>query len=221
MSTFLLPLEICENLASVIAQYWWSSNPPKREIHWAKWEKVCLPREEGGIGFRIIHEFNLTLLAKQLWRLVQFPDSLVARVLRERYYRLSSPLRVNAGSSPSYVWTSISAARKLLLLGIRQKIHSGYEIKVWEDPWIPSNPARPAVPIAPVMHPNMRVSDLIDQGSKDWDVGLLENYVHPKDIPFIRSLAISSTHRRDTFCWNFTRNDQYTVKSGYGWPKIY
>ncbi|KAF2593739.1 hypothetical protein F2Q70_00043994 [Brassica cretica] len=36
------------------------------------------------------------------------------------------------------------------------KIHSGYEIKVWEDPWIPSNPARPAVPIAPVMHPNMR-----------------------------------------------------------------
>ncbi|XP_048620311.1 uncharacterized protein LOC106408459 [Brassica napus] len=215
MSNFLLPLEICENLANAIAQFWWSSNPPKRGIHWAKWEKVCLPREEGGIGFRMIHEFNLALLAKQLWRLVQFPDSLVARVLRGRYYRLSSPLRANAVTSPSYVWTSISAARKLLLLGIRQKIHSGYEVKVWEDPWIPSTPARPAVPIALVMHPNMRVSDLIDQGVKEWDVGLLENYVHPEDIPFIRSLAISSTHRRDTFCWDFIRNGQYTVKSGY------
>ena len=126
MSTFLLPLELCENLACAIAQFWWSSNPPKRGIHWAKWEKVCLHREESGIGFRLIHEFNLALLAKQLWRLVQFPDSLVARVLREIYYRLSSPLRVNAASSPSYVWTSISAARKLLLLEIRQKIHSGY-----------------------------------------------------------------------------------------------
>ncbi|WZZ51140.1 hypothetical protein YC2023_051247 [Brassica napus] len=215
MSTFLLPLEICENLASAIAQFWWSSNPPKRGIHWAKWEKVCLPREEGGIGFRMIHEFNLALLAKQLWRLVQFPDSLVARVLRGRYYRLSSPLRVNTASSPSYVWTSISAAREFLLLGTRQKIHSGYEVKVWEDPWILTNPARSAVPIAPVMHPNMRVSDIIDQGSKDWDVGLLENYVHLEDIPLIRSLAISSTHRRDTFCRNFTRNGQYTVKSGY------
>ncbi|XP_048615720.1 uncharacterized protein LOC106350744 [Brassica napus] len=215
MSTFLLPLEICENLASAIAQFWWSSNPPKRGIHWAKWEKVCRSREEGGIGFRLIHEFNLALLAKQLWRLVQFPDSLVARVLRGRYYRLSSPLRVGPVSSPSYVWTSISAARKLLLLGIRQKIHSGYEVKVWEDPWIPSNPARPAAPIAPVMNPNMRVSDLIDQGLKDWDVGLLESYVHPEDIPLIRSLAISSTHRRDSFCWNFTRSGQYTVKSGY------
>nr|VDD61669.1 unnamed protein product [Brassica oleracea] len=69
--------------------------------------------------------------------------------------------------------------------------------------------------MAPVMHPNMRVSDLINQESKDWDVGLLENYVHPDDIPFIRSLAISSTHRRDSYCWNFTRNGQYTVKSGY------
>ena len=65
------------------------------------------------------------------------------------------------------------------------------------------------------MHPNMSVSDLIDQGSKDWDVGLLENYVNPEDIPLIRSLNISSIHRRDTFCWNYTRNDQYTIKSGY------
>ena len=64
MSTFLLPLEICENLASAIAQFWWSSNPPKRGIHWAKWEKVCLPREEGGIGFRMIHEFQFGAIGK-------------------------------------------------------------------------------------------------------------------------------------------------------------
>ncbi|KAG5388870.1 hypothetical protein IGI04_030411, partial [Brassica rapa subsp. trilocularis] len=46
------------------------------------------------------------------------------------------------------------------------------------------------------------------------DVGLLEDYVASEDIPFIRSLTISSAHRRDTFCWNYTKNDQYTVKSG-------
>ena len=129
--------------------------------------------------------------------------------------RLSSSLRVNAISSPSYVWTSISAARKLLLLGIRQKINSGYENKVWEDPWIPMTPARSATPVAPIMHPNMSVSDLINQESKEWDVELLEYYVNPADIPFIRSLAISTTHRRDTFCWSYTRNGQYTVKSRY------
>ena len=139
----------------------------------------------------------------------------MARVLKGRYYRLSSPLRLISASSPSYVWTSISAARELLMLGIRQKIHSGYEVKVWEDPWIPTTPARPAVLVAPVMNPNMRVSDLINQESKDWDTSLLESYVKMDDIPLIRSLAISSAHRQDTFCWSYTRNGQYTVKSGY------
>ncbi|CAG7897152.1 unnamed protein product [Brassica rapa] len=65
------------------------------------------------------------------------------------------------------------------------------------------------------MHPNMRVSDFIDPETKEWDVGLLERYVNPEDIPLIRSLATNSAHRRDTFCWNYTRNGQYTVKSGY------
>ena len=87
--------------------------------------------------------------------------------------------------------------------------------KVWEDPWILTVPARPAIPVTPVMHPNMRVSDLINQTAKDWDVGLLENYVNLDDIPLIRSLAINSSHRRDTFCWSYTKNGQYTVKSGY------
>ena len=76
---------------------------------------------------------------------------------------------------------------------IRQKIHSGYEVKVWEDPWVPTTPARPAIPIAPVMHPNMRVIDIINQVSKEWDIGLLENYVSLEDIPLIRSLAAGTT----------------------------
>ena len=61
----------------------------------------------------------------------------------------------------------------------------------------------------------MKVSDLIDQVTKEWDVGLLEDHVSPADIPLIRSLAISSTHRRDTFCWSYNKNGQYTVKSRY------
>ena len=167
------------------------------------------------MGFRMIHEFNLTLLAKQLWRLVQYPDSLVARVLKGKYYRLSSPLRIAAVDNPSYVWTSISAAKKLLLLGIRSKVHSGYEINVWQDPWTPSTPARPAGPRVPVVNPKMLVSSLMNSESKEWDARILAQYVEQEDIQLIMSLAISPTHRRDSFYWSYTKNGQYTVKSGY------
>ena len=137
----------------------------------------------------------------------------MARVLRGKYYRLSSPLRSGAVDSPSYIWTSIIAARKLLLLGIRSKVHSGYEINVWEDPWIPSTPARPARSRVPVVHPSMTVSSLINFESKEWDARLLEQYVDQEDIPLIKSMAISPTHRRDTYCWSYTKSGQYTVKS--------
>ena len=86
---------------------------------------------------------------------------------------------------------------------------------MWEDPLISITPPRPARPSSLVLHPKMRVSDLINGESKEWDVGLLENYVVPDDIPLIQSLAITSTHRRDTFCCNYTKNGKYTVKSGY------
>ena len=41
--------------------------------------KICVHLERRGeLVFTMIYEFNLALLAKQLWRLVQFPDSLMA-----------------------------------------------------------------------------------------------------------------------------------------------
>lgn len=64
------------------------------------------------------------------------------------------------------------------------------------------------------MNPGMRVSELINQTSKEWDDGLIVNYVNPEDIPLIRSLVISRTYRQDTYCWSYM-SGQYTVKSGY------
>ena len=119
------------------------------------------------------------------------------------------------------MWTSISAAKKLLLLGIRSKVHSGYEINVWQDLWIPSTPARPARPRVPVVNPKMLVSSLISSESKEWDARILAQYVEQEDIQLIMSLAISPTHRRDSFCWSYTKNGQYTVKSGYWVATIY
>ncbi|KAF3518989.1 hypothetical protein DY000_02060857 [Brassica cretica] len=43
-----------------------------------------------------------------------------------------------------------------------------------------------------------------------WTTG---GYVAPGDIPLIRSLVTSSTHRRGTFCWNYARKGQYTFNA--------
>ena len=114
-----------------------------------------------------------------------------------------------------YVCTRISAARKLLLLDIRSKVHLGYQINVWQDLWSPSTPVRPARPRAPVVNLKILVSSLINFESKEWDARILAQYVDQEDIQLIMSLAISPTLRSDSFCWSYTKNGQYTVKSGY------
>ena len=47
---------------------------------------MCWPKETGGLGFRDLQSFNLAMLAKQGWRLIQNEDSLVSRILRAKYY---------------------------------------------------------------------------------------------------------------------------------------
>lgn len=76
----------------------------------------------------MIHEFNLALQHKQLWLLVQFSDSLLARVLREKQFRCSSHLKLNKIDNSSYGWTRIMTEQPLLLIGIRQKVHSMNEL---------------------------------------------------------------------------------------------
>ena len=102
-----------------------------------------------------------------------------------------------------------------MMLGIRQNVQSGNGIRAWEDHWIPTIPARPARPLAPVVHPMMSVRDLMTGDPKTWNSEVLENYVDPEDIPLIQSLAISRGYQRDKYCWSYTKNGMYTVKSGY------
>jgi hypothetical protein len=70
----------------MICQYWWSQNEEVKKMHWVGWEKMKLPKEQGGLGFRDLYSFNLAMLARQGWRLLQSPDSLCARVLHAKYY---------------------------------------------------------------------------------------------------------------------------------------
>nr|VDD35904.1 unnamed protein product [Brassica oleracea] len=63
----------------------------------------------------------------------------------------------------------------------------------------------------------MSVRDLMTDERKIWNSEFLVNYFDPEDIPLIQSLAISQGYQRDKYCWSYTKNGMYTVKSGYWW----
>lgn len=83
ISVFKLPLGIYEDMQRTIARFW-CSNMDKKSIHWARWESLSQAKQRGRLGFKDFTSFNQALVAKQGWRILQFPNSLVAKVLQAK-----------------------------------------------------------------------------------------------------------------------------------------
>ncbi|KAL5564135.1 hypothetical protein UlMin_027299 [Ulmus minor] len=141
MSCFKLPKKLIKDIHRLISRFWWGSSVSQKKLHWAKWEALCQPKEKGGLGFRDLEGFNLALLAKQGWRLICSPDSLVGKVLKACYYPNCSFLDANLGSCPSFSWRSICWGRDIIKMGSRWRVGSGDSISVINDRWIPNQTA--------------------------------------------------------------------------------
>lgn len=114
MSVYRLPKATVKKLTSAIAQFWWSTGGSAKGMHWKSWDKLCLYKDNGGLGFKDLTDFNPAMLGKQLWRVIEKPDTLFSRVLKERYYWNASPLELIRSYFPSYGWRSIIYARSLV-----------------------------------------------------------------------------------------------------------
>lgn len=97
---------------------------------WVAWSTLTLPKHAGGLGFRDIETFNNALLAKIGWRLINDPNSLVARVLLRKYAWNSSFLDCTTPSSVSHGWRSILVGRELLRKGLGWNVGNGESIRV-------------------------------------------------------------------------------------------
>lgn len=55
------------------------------------------------MGFRNFSSFNQIVMAKQGWRLLQFPESLVAKIVKARYFKQTNFLGATVGFNISYL----------------------------------------------------------------------------------------------------------------------
>jgi len=213
MSCFLLPMRLIYQITSAIRRFWWSSTKDKHKIPWIAWTKLNEPKKLGGLAIRDLKDFNIALLAKQGWRILQNPHSLIARIFKAKYFPKQSLLETEATNHSSYAWKSILQGAKLLSHGLKYLVGNGHNIKVLKDNWLPLNPSRPANGPGASVYPNLKVSDLITDGN--WNEERLAQLINPEDVPYIRTIRPSITGVEDAMSWLFTKNGNYSVKLGY------
>lgn len=216
MSCFRLPKTIIKKLESMMADYWWNSEPHLKKIHWISWDRLCLPKKLGGLGFKDLECFNQALLAKQAWKLVIDQNSLMARFLKSRYFPHSTFLDAQSGARPSYAWRSLIYGRELVKKGLKKSIGDGYNTSVWLDKWVDDPELGPRPPWIKCISfdVNLMVKDLIDHSSRKWNVSALQAIFFPRDVELILSKQPAILHE-DSVTWAHNKSGSLTVKSAY------
>lgn len=88
MLCFQLPIRLAKKIEQVIAHLWWTDQKTHKGVHWMAWSKLAKGKTVGGLGFKEMISFNLAMLEKVGWQIICNLDSMLAKILRAKYYPL-------------------------------------------------------------------------------------------------------------------------------------
>jgi hypothetical protein len=149
------------------------------------------------MGFRRF-VINEALLAKQGWRLITHPNSLVAQILKAKYYHKEHLLKAKAKPNMSYTWRSID---------------------LWDDNWIHQRGNTSTWSPKPASTTYQKVQDIINNTGNDWNTQVINHLFIFLEAQKILQIPIFDKSQEDTLTWDGTPDENYTVKLGYQFDK--
>lgn len=93
-------------------------------IHLVGWDKITLPKKDGGLGVRRAREANTAMLGKLVWDMQHDTNKLWVQLVKAKYYQ-SSMFLFAKPKTGSHTWNSISKAKLALQEGYSFKLGDG------------------------------------------------------------------------------------------------
>lgn len=174
-------------------------------------------KSNGGLGLKQLRSFNIAMLAKQGWRILNNSNPLVTAILKARYFPHTAFLNADLGVNPSYVWRSILEASEALKANCRRKIGNGASTRVWFDQLLPDFENGFLSTPMPGHLQNIMVSGLMDMEGRNWDRDVLNDIFNNRDIELITRIPIPSEDRDDSWFWLSDSKGKFSVRTCYRW----
>lgn len=71
---------------AIVRKFWWKPNKEGSHFFSPKaWDSLCQAKRDGGLGFRHFYEFNLALLSKLEWWILEKKDRTCIKNLTAKY----------------------------------------------------------------------------------------------------------------------------------------
>ncbi|KAF5201766.1 RNA-directed DNA polymerase (reverse transcriptase)-related family protein, partial [Thalictrum thalictroides] len=133
MGIYKWPRRCLEEGEAAIRNFLWSGDPTQRRAITLKWESVCKPREEGGLGIRKLRELNLSLLMKLAWQLLEQKTNW-SKFMTAKFKNKKGNW-VNYHKS-TLTWGGIKWALQEMKPYIGWIVGDGTSIDLWRDSWV-------------------------------------------------------------------------------------
>jgi hypothetical protein len=127
----------------------------RNKICWVSWDRICQPKENGGLGIKNLESFNDSLLCKWKWRCLEDRETPWFHLLQFRYGDLAGNLLRQEGRDGlkhASIWW-----RDIWRLGCEEDggwfssnissiIGDGGDIGFWKEKWMGTLPLRDLFP---------------------------------------------------------------------------
>ncbi|KAG6629497.1 hypothetical protein CIPAW_14G089200 [Carya illinoinensis] len=219
MSTHLLPKFVCKSMNTSFKNFWWGTKKDqKHKLYLKSWKSICQPKNEGGLGLRLMENMNMALLAKTGWEISQANTNVWHSILTKKYLKTNTFWQVTPKVTDSIFWKHLLQTRKLLEQDMCYQISNGTSVSAWIDPWIPSLESFRLNPLSHItdLSPSLKVSDFIIQESHYWNLPKMKQFFSHESIKEILKIPLPSTRlREDRHIWVKNHNGKFSVKTAY------
>jgi hypothetical protein len=212
MSSFQFPDGLCNQLDSAFKNFWWGFPKDKsRNLSLKSWKSMCLPKDQGGLGFRLMKDVNLSLISKLGWKLLSNHSSLWVYLFQQKYVKYGNFLSSSL-TTVSWIWNGIKAIISIISAGACFIPHNNSSLPIWSSPWIPTMPSfqpTPRLPSIPTNHP-LSFSDLIHSPTLTWRQNVLQFLFDPTTVSEILKINIRSNS--DSLLWTPSTTGVFSTK---------
>lgn len=182
------------------------------------WDKVCQPKDRGGLGLRRLRDTNIAFLLKFAWEILSGSKSLWCKVLRAKYGLEEDNIsRQIKRKGCSHLWGQLSLVWDLGMKGMKWSIGKGTKVRFWKDVWIDEEgPLMQYIEARmPEEDENRSVASYVNEdGSWRWEE--IYNYLpHHICCKIHASPRPSNNLGPDSVTWRFNATGKFTAKSAY------
>jgi len=114
--------------------FFWHGSSEKHKFRLAKWDILCRPKDQGGLGILDLQLQNKCLLAKWLVNLLN-TTGLWQTLLTNKYLRSKFLTQVKAKPYYSHFWRGLMKIIDEVLANGSFIIKDGCQTRFWDDTW--------------------------------------------------------------------------------------